>query len=87
MLASLSVHIDKLIKDNYDTWKLHVKAILVKTNLWSYVDELRTKLETLADATIWEKNDRKARADIILVMSSSELCHIKSCTTSREVKP
>lgn len=64
MSTGLSVHIDKLTKDNYDTWKLHVEAILVKNDLWCYVNGSRVKPETPVHAAAWDMNDRKARADI-----------------------
>lgn len=80
-----SISIEKLNKENYDTWKLHMEAILIKNDLWEYVDGTCNKPQAAAEIPTWEKKDNKARADIILAVSSSELCHIKRCKTSREV--
>ena len=32
------VRIEPLNAENYDTWKLQMKAVLIKNDLWSYVD-------------------------------------------------
>lgn len=78
--------IEKLGKDNYDTWKLQIEAILIKNDHWNYVsgDE---KKPTEGDDEIakWISNDQKARADIILSINPSELTHVKSCKTSHEL--
>lgn len=31
------MHIEKLQKDNFDTWKLQMCAILIKNDHWEYV--------------------------------------------------
>ena len=80
MASDLSVHIEKLSKDNYDTWKIHMEAILVKNDLSGYVNgsKLRPTLAsqstpgvvaTTEDIALWDKHDRKARADIVLAVS------------------
>lgn len=80
---------EKLCKDNYDTWRIQIKAILVKNDHWEYVSGIIPKPENTpenaAEIIAWEKKDRKAKADIILAMNPSELCHIKNCVTSNEV--
>ena len=79
MSSGVSSSIEKLNKENYDTWKLQMEAILIKDELWEYVNSSIIWPET------WHKKDGKARADIILTMSSSELCHVKHCKTSHEI--
>ncbi|XP_024226732.1 uncharacterized protein LOC112213716 isoform X2 [Bombus impatiens] len=74
MSSGASLSIEKLNKENYDTWKLQMEAILIKDDLWEY-----------ANASLWNKRDDKARADIILTISSSELCHVKHCKISHEM--
>lgn len=63
-----------------------MEAILIKNDRWGFADGSEVKTVE-ADPTFaaWERNDRKARADIILAMDPSELCHEKHCVTSREV--
>lgn len=86
-----SVHIEKLCKDNFETWKLQIEAILIKNDHWSYVDgsnkqpKLNEAGDNLNDIRSWELVDLKARADIILAINPSELSHIKHCKTSHEV--
>jgi len=67
-----------------------MEAQLVKSDLWPYVNgnHLRpeagdTESQIATDA--WTKNDGKARSEIILSISSSELKIIKGCTTSNEM--
>ena len=66
-----------------------MEAILVKNGCWAYTDGNVNfpKNPTGAQLAIWTKSDKKARADIILaiLVNPSELCHIKHCTTSKEV--
>lgn len=83
---------ESLNKDNYDTWKMFMEALLVKNDLWQYVNGTSVKPEaTVGDAAsesatkAWEQNDAKARSDIILSISSPELKQVKGCVTSREV--
>ncbi|CAL1677514.1 unnamed protein product [Lasius platythorax] len=89
-----TVNIEKLNKENFDTWKLQIGAILIKNDHWAYVNGTKPAPEleiaednvtNAAEIEAWETADQKARADIILAMSPSELCHIKHCTTSNEV--
>lgn len=87
-----TVNIEKLNKENFDTWKLQIGAILIKDDYWAYVNGNKpapkpevAEGNVVNAAEIWKTADQKARADIILAMSASELCHIKHCTTSNEV--
>lgn len=86
-MSSQSVHIEKLKKDNYDTWKLQIEAVLIKNDKWGFVDgtEVKPPAEDAVATAAWVKSDKKARADIILAMEPSELCHVKHCATSKEV--
>jgi len=84
--------IEALNKDNYDTWKLQMQALLVKNDAWMYVSGESVKPTLVAgDATTanavkqWKTNDDKAKSDIILSINPSELKQIKGCETSRDV--
>ncbi|CAK9811780.1 Copia protein [Anthophora quadrimaculata] len=85
-MVGTHTQIEKLDSENYDFWKLQIEAILIKNDLWEYVsgDEPKSNADKAAIA-LWTKNDRKARADIILTLSSPELSHIKNANTAREV--
>jgi hypothetical protein len=83
--------IELLGKDNYDTWKLQMQAVLTKNDLWEYVNGGMVKPEpgennaNAANIQEWTRNDAKARSDMILSISTSELKQIKHCATSREM--
>ena len=49
-MSGHSVHIEKLSKENFDTWKLQMEAILVKNDFWSYVNGTVTRLENAEGA-------------------------------------
>jgi hypothetical protein len=56
------IRIEPLGKENYDTWKLQMEAVLVKNEMWGYVNGSIEKPNN-EENTIWEENDKKARAD------------------------
>jgi len=84
--------IETLTKTNYDTWRMHMEALLVKNDEWEYVSGIKAKPEVVPndEASLraeaeWIKCDNKAKSDIILSISASELKQVKGCATSREV--
>lgn len=92
MNPSGTARIEALHKENYDTWKIQMEALLVKNDAWGYVGGTLTKPAfTAGDATSetavrnWIVADNKAKSDIILSISPSELKQIKGCNTSRDV--
>jgi len=90
-----TVRIALLNKTNYDTWKIQMKALLIKNDEWSYVDGRKVKPEptlnnnrevTNAEAIQnWMDNDEKAMSDIILCIGESELKLTNGCTNSKEL--
>lgn len=77
-----------LTKENYDTWKIQMRAILIKNDAWGYVSGAIAKPG--ADATpgaksTWEAADLKAQSDIILAVSTSEIKQVKNCKTAQEI--
>jgi Domain of unknown function (DUF4219) len=94
MTSSNLARIELLDKDNYDTWKIQMEALLVKNDAWAYVSgeerkpTLRTGDGAAASALAikeWENKDRKANLDLILSICPSELKQVKGCVTSNEV--
>ncbi|XP_071578287.1 uncharacterized protein [Temnothorax nylanderi] len=92
--SSSSSRIELLSKENYDTWSMHVEALLTKNDLWEYVSganvmpaegigDRAAAANALRDA--WLRQDRKAKADLILSIQPSELKQIRGCETSRDV--
>jgi len=92
-MASISaVKNESLNKDNFDTWKIQMEALLIKSDTLSYVNGEKIKpeiiagnAESIARARSWEIEDQKARSDLILSISPSELKQIKGCNTSRDL--
>lgn len=92
MMASYgSYRIELLSKDNYDTWRMQVEALLTKDDLWEYISRERVKPEPTAEGNenplteAWIIADRKARSDLILSIHPSELSQIRGCETSRAI--
>ena len=48
-MASSTVRIEMLNKENFDTWKIQMEALLVKNDAWSYVSGEAVKPEAIAD--------------------------------------
>lgn len=93
MMNAGNLRLESLNRDYHDTWKIQMKAVLVKNETWKYVSGQCTK-PTITDTadqaqrdsvTEWENQDEKAKADIILCISPSELKQIKNCNTSRDI--
>ena len=92
MFSTHSVRLEPLRKDNFDTWKLQIEALLIKNDTWVSVNGGRSKPEVMAGDEItqraaeqWEQADLKARSDLILAINPSELKQIKGCATSNAV--
>lgn len=89
MTSSSTVRIEALGRENYDTWKLQVRALLVKNDAWGYVSGTITKPEPTTDnaeaIAEWNSKDEKAKSDLILSIMPNQLKIIKNCQTSREL--
>lgn len=92
MNPSGTIRIEALQKENYDTWKIQMEALLIKNDAWNYVNGTSAKPTLVAgDAASvtavrnWIVADNKAKSDIILSISPSEFKQIKGCETSRDV--
>ncbi|XP_050450961.1 uncharacterized protein LOC126851248 [Cataglyphis hispanica] len=89
MASSSTVRIELLNKENYDTWKIQMQALLIKNEAWAYVSGHKPKseitLQNEEEVNKWILEDEKARADIIFSIKPSQLKQIKECRTSREL--
>ncbi|XP_026667537.1 uncharacterized protein LOC113464053, partial [Ceratina calcarata] len=65
-----------------------MEAILTKNDLWCYVDRSKPKpTDTGNNAeqiATWKSFDKKAKADIVLSLNASEICHVKNLETSMD---
>jgi len=92
-----STRIEALSKDNYDTWKMQVEALMIKNDLWEYVSGETVCPVAAENATAsqlvavelaqkeWKRLDRKAKSDLILSIHSSQLAQVRNLKSSREV--
>ena len=81
-----TVRIEVLGRDNYDTWKIQMKALLIKNDAWGYVSGSNVKPEdNAAEDQEWTNRDEKAKSDLILSIGASQLKMVKNCATSREL--
>lgn len=87
-----TLRIETLNKDNFETWRIQMKALLVKNDSWIYVSGSKPKPALLDDdvnskqeCDNWIDMDEKAKADLILCISPSELKQIKNCGTSSDI--
>lgn len=76
MNTSSAIRFEQLNKENYDTWKIQIRAVLIKNDAWGYVSGSCKKPpggDAAAETTVqrWIENDLKAQSDIILAMSPS----------------
>lgn len=84
-----TTRIPLLSKDNYDTWKIRIQAVMVKNKTWPYVTGRNVKPEPTANnaeaVTAWNDEDEKAKADLYLAINDVELKQVKNCVTARDI--
>lgn len=82
-----ATRLETLNKDNNDTWEMQMEALLIKTDVWGYING-ETVQPTFDDdassqrsAVAWKNNGAKAKSDLILGIIPSELklIHLKKC--------
>lgn len=72
--------IEKLAEDNYESWRMQIKAVLIHQDLWELVSD-KDNAERSAE---WKRRDEKAMATVILSVTPIQLSYIKSCKSARE---
>ena len=87
-----TTRIETLTKDNFETWRIQMKALLIKNDTWTYASDSKPKPEIVEgdakskdDFDKWIEMDEKAKADIMLCISPSELKQIQNCETSIDI--
>lgn len=74
-------NIEKLNSDNYSTWSIQVKSLLITMDLWDVV--IGNPPTEESKLNIWKVNDQKALATINLSVKPSELIHVKDCKSTK----
>jgi len=87
MNASGAVRFEQLKAENYDTWRMQMRAILIKNDAWGYVNGSAAKPEDVREEDVkrWIDGDLKAQSDIILAMSPSVIKQVKGCETASDI--
>lgn len=77
----IKVGLEALDKENYDTWRIHAKAYMIKNKLWNHVLE-----PPKADATQAQLDaDELAKSELMLLIAPSELRQVKNCKFAKDV--
>lgn len=78
--------IDKLDENNYPTWSIQMKSILVHSELWSVTCGREVKPEDPASpaSVAYEMKNEKALASILLCVKPNQINQIKSCKSASE---
>lgn len=72
--------IEKLSNTNFESWKFNVQMLLIRDELWKYVEDAAPNPETDA----WKKGDQKTRATIALLVGANQRRLIQKCTTAKQ---
>lgn len=87
------IFVEKLNNQNYETWRIRVQMLLIKEDLWEFLesdcpnpvknntDEITNQLEI----NLWRRKDQKAIATIILLIDDTQLQLVRHCGSSKEV--
>lgn len=77
--------IEKLDENNYSSWAIQMKSILVHLELWSIVSGklVLSNTATPEQSAAFDAKDEKALASIMLCIKPSQITHILHCQTSQ----
>lgn len=78
------VQIEKLDENNYDSWSIQMRSVLIHSGFWKIVNGQTPKAEEAVAKAKWESDDEKALASIFLSVKPTQLGYIRSCTTSHQ---
>lgn len=79
--------IPSLNASNYASWSIKIEMLLIRSELWSVVDgsEPSPPSSNVADLTVWQLKDSKARSDILLHCGEKQLISLRPLKTSKDV--
>jgi len=76
--------IHKLTSTNYKQWSIQLE-VLLKNKQWGVTSGSELKPTDIAQQSAWESKDSKARCEILLHCSPTQLLWMRNLTTSKEV--
>ncbi len=77
--------IERFDGSSYQTWSDHMEMFFHQEERWDHVNASIIRWMDLANQTIWNIKDAKARANILLCMKNIQLVHVKLLKTSKEI--
>lgn len=86
-IAPRAYSIPSLNASNYASWSIKIEMLLIRSELWSVVDgsEPSPPSSNVADLTVWQLKDSKARSDILLHCGEKQLISLRPLKTSKDV--
>ena len=75
--------IEKLDRNNWNTWKFQMKRLLMAKGLWNLVDGSEV-LASEATAALFQSRLHKAFSTIVLAMDSAQLYLVTSCEEPKQ---
>lgn len=81
--GAAAFRMEQLNKRNFETWKIHMKAMLIKGGNYKFISD--EPPEDAAALELWKNGDEKAMSDIILCIHPTELKQVKNCSTTKEI--
>lgn len=85
MSTGVSITIEPLSRDNYDVWKVLMKAVLIKHSLWGFVNGTLPCPREAEEKVKWQEKDEKAHSDIVLGIGTNEIGIAADTKTSHEL--
>lgn len=84
MSASGLYAIEKLDDTNYVSWAVHMKSVLVHSELWAVISGklMKNEQSTPEEAAAFDVKDEKALASILLCIKPSQVNHVRHCQTA-----
>lgn len=82
-MSSSQFSIEKLNGRNWQSWKVRIEMLLSRDDLWYIVSDDLPGEEDRDDS--WKKDNKKAKATIILLLEDSQLPLVKNCVFARDV--
>ena len=73
--------IDALGDDNYSTWEVYMRSVLISKGLWGAIE----RGDTVPSDVVFKALDEKAHALITLYLKPMHLSTARQCTTAKEL--
>lgn len=84
-MNSKQEHIVKLNDSNFYNWKFKMELLLTKEDLWGVIEYIDAEIPSRVRAlSVWNRNDKKAKALIGLNVEDSQFVYIRNCRTAKE---